>query len=134
MIHFQEITSFLRKKPRIVLLFICIFYMISGVCYLRSQSITTDESGFYNYAKRLVKGNPERTDPVIDNSKTPVIVLNLIPRIVEQLFHPDVHKSDWGTEDIVRGRYITLIISVLVILLVYLWAEQLYGPVAGLFA
>jgi hypothetical protein len=84
--------------------------------------------------RKLVKGNPERIDPVIDNSKTPVIVLNLIPRIVEQLFHPEVHKSDWGTEDIIRGRYITLIVSVLVILLVYLWAGQLYGPAAGLFA
>ncbi len=134
MIHSQEISIFLKKNSRIVLLFICLFYLFNGISYLRSQSITTDESGFYNYAKRLVQGNPARTDPVIDNSKTPVIVLNLIPRIAEQLIHPHRHKSDWGTEDIIRGRYITLVVSALVILLVYLWAGELYGVSAGLFA
>jgi hypothetical protein len=133
MVHTRIISYFGKNTPRAVLCLICLFYLVNGICYLRSQSITTDESGFYNYAKKWLKGNPERTDPVIENSKTPVIVLNLIPRVAEQCLHPELHKTDWGAEDIVHGRYVTLIISVLVIVLVYKWSKQLYGEMAGLF-
>jgi 4-amino-4-deoxy-L-arabinose transferase-like glycosyltransferase len=69
----------------------------------------------------------------LDNSKTPIIILNLIPRITEQLLYPGKHKSDFGTEDILRDRYITLVVSLLVIIVVYVWAKELYGTGAGLF-
>ena len=110
------------------------FYLFNGIIYLNAQSVTSDEGGFYNYAKRLVKGNPERLDPVVENSKTPIVVLNLLPRAVEQLIHPGTHKTDWGKQDFFRARYITLFISILAILLVYYWARDLYGNAAGLFA
>jgi Dolichyl-phosphate-mannose-protein mannosyltransferase len=134
MIQIIRIPFFLKNKSRIGLFLICLFYLINGIHYIRTQSITTDESGFYNYAKRLIRGYPERMDPAIDNSKTPVIVLNLIPRIAEQLNDPEKHKSDWGAEDIKHGRYISLIISLLVILVVYKWSKELYGEGAGLFS
>jgi hypothetical protein len=130
----QAIPDLLVRKSPLVLLLICLFYLVNGICYLRAQSITVDEGGFYNYAKRLVKGDPKRPVPEIDNSKTPVIVINLIPRIIEQLLHPRTRKYDWGTEDIKNGRYLTLFVSLLVILLVYEWTKQLYGPGAALFA
>ena len=123
-----------KKIAVLVLGIIVVFYLFNGIVYLNAQSVNSDEEGFYNYAKRLAKGNPERIDPVVDNSKMPVIILNLIPRATEQFFEPQKHKTDWGREDIIRGRYITLFISVLVILLVYFWAYDLYGLQAGLFA
>ena len=95
------------------------FYLFNGIIYLNAQSVTSDEGGFYNYAKRLVKGNPERLDPVVDNSKTPVVVLNLLPRAVEQLIHPGIHKTNLGQRDFFRASYITLFISILAILFVY---------------
>ena len=64
----------------------------------------------------------------------PVSVVNTIPRVVEQALHPKLKKEDWGVSDITRGRYITLFISVLIILLVYKWADELYGRNAALFA
>jgi hypothetical protein len=133
MVYMKEIPALLKNNSRIVLLLICLFYLINGIFYIRAQSITSDENGFYNYAKRLAKGHPERLDPVIDNSKTPIIVLNLIPRAFEQVIHPGTHKTDFSKEDVIRGRYVTLVISVLVIIIVYVWAEQLYGIGAGLF-
>jgi len=134
MVHLRTISEFGKKESKIILLLICLSYLINGICYLKSQSITSDEGAFYNYAKRMVKGNPNRVDRMIDDSKTPIVIVNLIPRIAEQIIHPTEHKTDWGAEDIIRGRYITMIVSVLVILLVYLWAQQLYGVCAGLFA
>jgi hypothetical protein len=134
---FLSASSYWRSEKKIsflVLGVILIFYLFNGIRYLNSQSLTSDEGAFYNYAKRLIKGNPERIDPVIDNSKTPVIVLNLLPRIAEQWIHPGTHKTDMGKEDIMWGRYITLIVSLLVILMVYYWAKDLYGTAAGLFA
>lgn len=133
----SPISSYWLSKKKISVFglgVIVAFYLFNGIASLNAQSVNSDEPGFYNYAKRLVKGNPERSDPVVDNSKTPVIVLNLIPRAVEQFFSPGKHKTDWGKKDIINGRYVSLLISVLVILLVYFWASDLYGMAAGLFA
>jgi Dolichyl-phosphate-mannose-protein mannosyltransferase len=127
-------SGFLKRNSRTILGLICLLYMSNGIYYLRAQSITVDEGAFYNYAKRLIQGNPHRAVPDIDASKTPVIIINLIPRMIEQLFHPGLRKYDWGEDDIRNGRYLTLLVSVLVILLVYRWAKQLYGIPSGLFA
>jgi hypothetical protein len=113
---------------------ILVFYLFNGVRYLQSQSLTSDEGAFYDYAKRYLAGNPERTFPSRDNSKTPVTLLNTIPRVIEQVFNPGLAKRDNGVSDITNGRYITLLVSVLSILLVYRWAFELYGEGAGLFA
>lgn len=117
-----------------ILFLIIILYLINGIYYLKSQSITSDEGAFYDYAKRFLKGNPDRVDPRSDNSKTPIVILNTIPRIVTQILVPETKKSDWGVSDITNGRYTTLLISVLTILLVYSWTAQLYGAQAGIFS
>lgn len=111
-----------------------VFYVFNDSQYLKAQSITSDEGAFYDYAKRFVKGDPERHDPRIDNSKMPISVLNVIPRAVEQVLTPQLHKNDWGLSDIIEGRYVTLSISVITIILVFLWAKESYGEHAGLFA
>ncbi|TDH17930.1 phospholipid carrier-dependent glycosyltransferase [Segetibacter sp. 3557_3] len=118
----------------LVLGLIVIVYLFNGIQYLRSQSLTSDEGTFYDYAKRYLRGNPSRIYPRSDNSKMPVVVLNTIPRVIEQALHPGLKKNDWGLSDIMGGRYVTLFISVLTILLVFTWAKQLYGFGAGLFA
>jgi 4-amino-4-deoxy-L-arabinose transferase-like glycosyltransferase len=82
----------------------------------------------------MLKGDPARTNPEKDNSKMPVSVLNAIPRAVEQIFYKDLSKNDYGVSDTIKGRYITLLFSVLIILLVFTWSRKLYGINAGLFA
>ena len=111
-----------------------LFYLFNGIQYLRSQSTTSDEGSFFDYAKRYSTGHPERIRPITDNSKMPISVLNILPRAVEQLMKPGLKKTDWGTSDIRMGRYITLFLSTGTLLLVFTWASELYGKRAGLFA
>jgi Dolichyl-phosphate-mannose-protein mannosyltransferase len=121
------------NDKRLVLAFILLQYLINGVFYLRAQSLTFDETSHLSYATRLLKGHPERVDQM-DNSKMPITVINLIPRICSQILNPGLKKTDYGASDVFVGRYITLLVSVFTILLVYYWAKEIYGYRAGLFS
>lgn len=128
-------SKFCKQHYSVILLgLLIVFYFSNGVSYLRHQSLTSDEGSFVSYATRYIKGHPERIYPGTDNSKMPVSVLNLIPRVTEQVLGRVKEKKDWGLSDTMNGRYVTLIISVLIILLVFKWANELYGEKAGLFA
>lgn len=129
-------SKFSKQHYCVILLGLIITsYFFNAVSYLQQQSITSDEGSFVDYAIRYVKGDPERIHhPRSDNSKMPVSALNLIPRITEQVLGAVKEKNDWGFSDTMNGRYVTLIISLLTILLVFKWARELYGEKAGLFA
>lgn len=124
---------FVKKQP-FLLCVIIIFYLFNSIQYIQSQSITSDEGTFYDYAKRFMQGDPSRVTPRSDNSKMPVVVLNTLPRVAQSILNPGLKKSDGGVSDIMMGRYITLLISVLTILLVYKWAKEIYGLNAALFS
>ncbi|MBK6938206.1 MAG: glycosyltransferase family 39 protein [Chitinophagaceae bacterium] len=131
----QSFFPFLKKKIHSIGLgLIVVFYILNGAYYIRNQSLTSDEADFLNYAFRYVKGQPDRTNPRVDNSKLPVSVLNLTPRMVTQVLNPSLKKEDGGFSDIMNGRYVTLFVSVFTILLVYVWSKELYGKSAGLFS
>jgi hypothetical protein len=131
----QQPMPFLRRHLATILLgSIIIVYLFNGIYYLQQQSITSDEGSFMHYAIRYLKGQPDRVAPVTDNSKMPVSVLNLFPRIANDLIGEKKEMTDGGIHDTMRGRYITLIVSVLTILLVYKWSKELYGTAAGLFS
>jgi dolichyl-phosphate-mannose-protein mannosyltransferase len=130
--HPHLFSHFKTRFVSIGLLLIIGFYLINGICYLQSQSITGDEGEYYNYAIRYLRGHPERIKA--DNSKMPVIALNTIPRVAEDIFLPGLKKNDGGTSDIMHGRFVTLLISVLSIFLVFMWSSDLYGEKAGLFS
>ncbi len=122
-----------RNLRKAFLFLILAFYVLNGTLYLQSQSITSDEGSFLLYAARLIHGHPERNHPMTENSKMPISILNLIPRIGQQILNHGLHKSDGGTSDIFAGRYITLAVSLLTILSAYTWSKKLYGEDAGLF-
>ena len=109
-------------------------YLINGIIYIPRQSITFDEGDHYNYAVRFVKGHPEKIRPFDDASAMPISALNTLPRIVQQLVQPSFTRSDHGASDIINGRYVTLVISTLIGLYVYLWSGNLYGKPAALFS
>ncbi|TMI85301.1 MAG: glycosyltransferase family 39 protein [Bacteroidetes bacterium] len=133
--HHRGPLSYLRSHfPVIGLLLLIVFYFVNGIYYLRSQSVTSDEGSFYTYAVRYLKGAPDRIIPVSDNSKMPVTVLNTIPRLAQQAFSQTKRKDDGGVSDIMHGRYMTLLVSVLTIVLVFIWSSELYGQRAGLFS
>ncbi len=121
-------------KPKGFLTLIIVFYLFNGISYIRMQSVTFDEGSFLHYANKVLHKHPDRTDPMSQNSKMPIVMLNLIPRIIEQVIHPQLHKSDDGVSDILMGRYVTLFFSIFIILIVYDWTSKLYGIHAALFA
>ncbi|MGI8952096.1 MAG: ArnT family glycosyltransferase [Chitinophagaceae bacterium] len=113
---------------------IIVVYLFNAIQYSQVQSITSDEGSFYDYAAKYLKGNPARTNPRSDNSKMPVVILNTIPRVIKQILYPQYKSTDGGTHDIMQGRYITVFVSVFSLLIVYVWAAELYGSAAGIFA
>jgi hypothetical protein len=122
------------SKQKIFLAGIIVLYLLNGMYSIRHLSITFDEGAHFSYGIRVLKGDPEKYKAEADNSKMPISAINAIPRAAEQIFNKGLVKSDGGQSDVLNGRYITLLFSVLTILLVFTWATQLYGPNAGLFA
>ena len=111
-----------------------VLYLINGICFINALSVTADEGSHLAFGIKMLKGDPARTNPEKDNSKMPVSVLNAIPRAVEQVFSGNLSKNDNGISDTIKGRYLTLFFSVLIILLVFHWSRKLYGINAGLFS
>jgi len=120
--------------PDLLFCILVLFYLVNGNLYINSQSLTSDESSFYDFAKRWAIGQPERVKPQTDNSKMPVSVLNIVPRAVQQVMDPELKKSDLGWSDMIMGRRVTLLFSLLTIMLIYRWGTALYGIEAGCFA
>lgn len=110
------------------------FFLVNGVVSLRSQSINADEGAYTRYAIRYLKGDPGRHDTRRDNSMMPVIAWNMVPRLVQQAISPGLQKHDEGVSDIMAGRYMSLLVGVAIMVLIWIWGSRLYGARAGLFA
>jgi hypothetical protein len=108
-------------------------YFIHGVIAIQSNSIVSDETDHLDYGLRILKGKPEKE--VFDDASTqPVSFVNAIPRAVEQVLNPGLQKTDGGVSDTMNGRYITLLICVLIGVYIYKWSKELFGRDAGLFS
>ena len=108
-------------------------YFIHGVIAIQSNSIVSDETDHLDYGLRILKGKPEKE--VFDDASTqPISFVNAIPRAVEQLLNPGLQKTDGGVSDTMNGRYITLLICVLIGVYIYKWSKELFGRDAGLFS
>lgn len=102
-----------------------------NVIGLMHKRLTYDEGKHYKYGMQLLAGNSDR----FDDSKMPFSALNAAPaKIYEGI-------KDGPLEPILKflgkmrtGRYITIFFSLLVAIVVYRWARQLYGCEGGLFA
>src|SRR5689334_12949334 len=127
-------ASFHLRSPAVIFLLLA-FYLVNGIYYLRQTSVTFDEVGHFQFGIRILKGSTSREgEPTVLNSKMPATALNGLPRAAEQLIHPGLKKTDFGFADLHRGRYITLLVSLLTGLYVYRWSRLLYGEMAGLFS
>src|SRR5882757_3094249 len=122
------------RYQSLFLLFSIIIYLANGIATIPHQSITWDEGSHFSYGIRVLQGKPDRTNLESDNSKMPVTALNAVPRVFEQVFNKGLKKNDGGVSDVMHGRYVTLFFSILILLLVYKWALQLYGSNAALLA
>lgn len=109
------------------------FYCILQVFCINNLTLNYDEPLFAAYGTSILKFQGQK-DIVRFESKLPITALNMIPRAIEQILHPYLKKT-WNEsiEDIIRGRYISLFVSVLLGLLIFKWTKELYSPHVALF-
>jgi len=109
-------------------LFICflILHTTASFYYISQHNITFDEPSYIEYAKHWLHGHPERVEP-LEDSKTPIVAVAWIPRIIRQFINPNYRLHDYGRQDQKEGRYMMILFSLLTALYVYRWCNELYG-------
>jgi hypothetical protein len=95
----------------------------------RHLSPTYDEPAHLVYGMRVASGNSDR----FDNSKMPVSAFNALPLRLSGMGEQELLASDPAVS-IGRARQMTTWGAVLLGLVVFGWAAELYGYTAGLFA
>ncbi len=99
---------------------------------LRHKELTTDEPGHYRYGYRVLNGTPRRMG-AIDSSTMPFSGLPAMTSqslaILGDMLGCSVNTS-W-TAQIERGRYATIVLSMVLALYVFTWSYQLYGRQAA---
>ena len=124
----------LRKKGIHFYLVITLFavYLINGVIAIPKNSMTYDEMDHWSYAKRILMRKTDKVYPYDDAGVSPFHGVNAIPRAVQQIIDPGLRKTDGGSSDVNQGRYVALLICMLIGYFIYRWSKELYGEKAGL--
>lgn len=114
----------LRRKWVVPLLSL---YAIMQIYCIQQLSINYDEGLFAAYGSSVLKFQREK-DVILYDSKLPVTALNMLPRVVEQTLNPGLSKS-WpqAQGDIENGRYVSLLVAILLGLLIFHWASKIYS-------
>lgn len=113
-------------KARKGLVVVLLLHVIASYYYIGHQDITFDEPQYFEYAKRWLRGNPERVE-LLDDSKSPIVAIAWLPRIVRQLIDPNYQLDDFGRQDQQEGRYLMIFFSLVTALYVYKWCKDWYG-------
>lgn len=108
-----------------------LLYLVNGFLAIPKLSVTYDEADHLNYGIRMLKGQPRKL-VLDDGSVMPISALNAIPRGVEQVFRSGLQKTDGGVSDIMHGRYVTVIIGLLIGFFICRWSTEMFGRKAGL--
>ncbi len=93
-------------------------HVVVAFYFIAQQNITYDEPGYIEYSKRWLQGKPERVE-ALDDSKTPVISIVWVPRIIRQVINPNYQLNDFGRQDQREGRYMLIVFSLLTMLYLY---------------
>lgn len=118
---------------KIALLFIALYSVIQVFC-LNQLSPTYDEGSFAAYGATILKFQRQK-DVIKYESKLPITALNMLPRAIEQVFDPALDKTmEESITDIIYGRYVSLLVTIFLGLLIFKWTSQLYNSRTGLFS
>jgi hypothetical protein len=119
-------------SPRKIVFLLLAFYVLLQVYCIQQLSLNYDEPLFAAYGITVLKFQGKKDIQEFD-SKLPITALNMLPRAAEQLVNRELSKSGMEADkDIVNGRYISLIISLLLGLLIFKWTSELYNDKVGL--
>jgi hypothetical protein len=118
---------------RWIAIMLAIYSGIQVYC-INKLSLNSDEGSFATYGVTILKLEGNK-DIKRFESKLPITALNMLPRAVNQLIHPRMKKT-WpeSITDIIYGRYISLVVSILLGLLIFKWTSELYSEKEGLYA
>jgi hypothetical protein len=104
------------------------FYFIMAVTSLIHFEGTYDEGGHWDYGLNILNGNAER----FDDSKMPVSTWNAWPRWLGEKLSEGKLRNALTSLNV--GRVPTVLAALLLGLLIFRWARELYGERAGLLA
>jgi hypothetical protein len=117
---------------KFVILLLGLYSLLQIYC-INQLTPNYDEPSFAGYGITLLKLQREK-DVLLYESKLPVTALNMVPRSVEQLLNPGLVKTwEESVSDIINGRYVSLLVSLLLGLLIFRWSRELYGERTALF-
>jgi len=117
------------KGQRLLLLAFLLVHVVVAAIHISMEGITVDEPDYYTYAARWAHGNVERDNKMYD-SKSPIVAVALIPRIVKQLQHPNYKAKDNGIQDVKDGRYFMVIYSIIIAIYLFVWIRRSFGAKA----
>lgn len=125
----QYFTKQYWKGQRLLLLAFLLVHIVVAAVHISMEGITVDEPDYYTYAARWAHGNVERDNPLYD-SKSPVVAVALIPRIVKQIQHPNYKATDNGIQDVKDGRPFMVIYTIIIAIYLFVWIRRLFGAKA----
>jgi hypothetical protein len=128
----QYFTAKYWKGQRLLLLTFLLLHVVVASIHISQQSITHDEPDYYTYAARWAQGKVERNNPLYD-SKSPVVAVALIPRIIQQLRDPHYEAADNGMRDVKAGRYFMVVFTIIIAVYLFIWIRKLFGAKAWIF-
>jgi hypothetical protein len=128
------LPMFENKQHHWLRIFLFAVYLVNGFFYIPKQSVVSDELDHSHYSFRFIKGQPQKIKPYDDASTMPITALNTLPRITEQIIYPQLKKNDNGISDIIHGRYITLLLSMIIGVYILKWTKELYSETAATFS
>jgi hypothetical protein len=116
----------LQKKYNIIFLLLLLVHVALAYSYIAAREICSDEPDYMEYTKRWLHAQPEKVKP-LDDSKTPMVVIAWLPRVIEQIQHKETQYNDWGRSDQLAGRYMMVLFTLLTALYVFWWSKKLLG-------
>jgi len=129
----MSISNKTFSSRRIVFLLLAFYSLLQAYC-IQQLSLNYDEPLFAAYGITVLKFQGKKDIQEFD-SKLPITALNMLPRAAEQLTNPALSKSGMEADkDVINGRYISLIISLLLGLLIFRWTRELYNDKVGLYS
>ena len=105
-----------------------IAFVLMAVTSLRHKGLTTDEPLHYQYGYRVLYGHPERTS-ALNSSTMPFSSVHAMTSMNLAVFARTTGfplNTSWPGQ-IIRGRYATIVLSLLLALYVLNWSYELYG-------
>lgn len=112
-----------------------LLFLLIAIPAAIGDDITYDEQDHLNYGISLLKGLSSRQQPGADfNTTMPITALNALPRAVEQVLHPGLKRTDGGEQDTRQGRFVTVLLTLLLLGYSYRFAAAIGGTAAGYWA